>query len=64
MQRADKDPTFTINLRRITITPKKETKFEIAEMKKGFMRSSKKINLKSRSLIEMEEWIKSLNNFD
>ena len=48
----------------MTITPKKETKFEIKEEGKRFMRSTKKVYLKARSLIEMEEWIKSLNKFD
>lgn len=63
-QRTDKDPVFTINLRKITITPKKDTKFEIAEERRGYLKSSKKICLKAASLIELEEWTKSLNKFD
>jgi hypothetical protein len=63
-QRTDKDPIFTINLRKITITPKKDTKFEIAEEKKGYLRSSKKTYLRASSLIELEEWTKALMKFD
>lgn len=63
-QKTDKDPIFTVNLRRITITPKKDTKFEVSEEKKGVFSSHKKLQFKTNNLIMMEEWIKSLNKFD
>ena len=59
--RSDKDPVFTINCQKLSITPKKGTKFEVAEERKGFFKGGKRIWFKANSLIEMEDWIKALH---
>jgi len=61
--RSDKDPVITMNLHKISITTKKDTKFEISEEKKGMFSSHKKISFKTTSLIEMEDWITALKKF-
>jgi len=62
--KSEKDPIFTLNCRKVVINPKKDTRFELSEEKKGIFSSNTKINFKATTLIEMEDWIKALNTFN
>lgn len=48
----------------MTVTPKKDTKFEVVQDSKGIFSRKTKINFKASSLIEMEDWIKTITKFD
>jgi len=53
-EEGDKEPLATLNLRKAKLNPKKETRFELVEVKKGFIGSKqKKVDLRAKSLGEL-----------
>ena len=62
--RSDKDPIFTMNCRKAKVLPRKGPRFDMSEEVKGFFSSNLKVSFKAESMIEMEDWIKALTQFN
>lgn len=57
----DKEPQNTLNLKKVKIQEKKETKFEVIETKKGLFGSKKNaVMFRAKTLGDMQEWIKAI----